>query len=376
MTLFSLFGFKVRLHSSWIFLALLVAWSLAMGYFPAVQEGLSSSEYWLMGFLGVIGLFVSIVFHEFFHSIVARYYKMRMKGITLFIFGGIAEMKDDPPSPKAECLMAIAGPIASVFLWLAFGFLAFVGQIFDWRSSINVVNIYLSQINLILAIFNMIPAFPLDGGRVLRSILWSLKEDIRWATRWASRMGTILGFTLIALGVLGLFGGLGFASIWYILLGVFISVTAKTSYLRLVTKEMLQDESIERFLQPVTVWLSPEMNISMVLNDYFYKYRQRLFPVKSENKLVGCVNIHKISNISAKKRNTLRVEDVMEVCSSELSISTNVDAWQAYQKMIQYNTKELLVIDHQQVVGKIKIKELMEFLNLKLEVEEGRPVAA
>ena len=183
--LFKLLGFTVNIDLSWLILAVLVTWSLAKGLFPYYFEGLSNQVYWWMGIAGAIGLFISIVFHEFCHSIVARHFGLPMKGITLFIFGGVAEMESEPQSPKVEFLMAIMGPVSSVLLGAAFYLASMAGKSVGWPTSVNGVLQYLMVINFVLAGFNLLPAFPLDGGRVLRSILWGIRGNLRWATRIA-----------------------------------------------------------------------------------------------------------------------------------------------------------------------------------------------
>jgi Zn-dependent protease len=202
--LFTLFGFKVRLHISWLIIAVLLAWSLAQGYFPFVVKGLSAGTYWAMGIVGTIALFLCVVLHEFGHSIVARKYGLPMKGITLFIFGGVAEMEDEPQTPKTEFMMAIAGPAVSVVLGAIFYLFSLWGESLSWPMPVNQVLYYLGWINGVLAAFNLIPAFPLDGGRVLRSFLWSRRGNLRTATRTAAKVGSGFGMVLIGFGVLSI----------------------------------------------------------------------------------------------------------------------------------------------------------------------------
>jgi len=170
ISLFKLFGFHVKMDFSWLILALLIVWSLAKGLFPHFYGGFSAATYWIMGIAGAIGLLFSIVFHELWHSLIARKFGLPMKGITLFIFGGVAEMSDQPPSPKAEFFMAIAGPLSSIFLGLGLFLVSFLGSGLGMSKALKGVIEYLAWINLILAGFNLIPAFPLDGGRVLKSL--------------------------------------------------------------------------------------------------------------------------------------------------------------------------------------------------------------
>jgi Zn-dependent protease len=174
VTLFRIFGFEVKIDWSWLILGALIIWSLATGLFPAWYEGLAPSQYWAMGVAGALGLFVSIVFHEFWHSLIARKFGLDMKGITLFLFGGVAEMGDEPPSPRAEFFLAVAGPISSVVLAGAILGLSLLLRGPGPVTPVTGVLRYLGYLNFILAGFNLLPAFPLDGGRVLRAVLWGL----------------------------------------------------------------------------------------------------------------------------------------------------------------------------------------------------------
>ena len=174
LRLFKLLGFEVRIDWSWIIIAVLIAWSLSTGLFPFHYKNLSTQTYWLMGIAGAAGLFLSIIAHEFCHSLVARKYGLPMKGITLFIFGGVAEMGDEVPSPKAEFMMAAVGPLSSIVIAAIFYGIYTLGKV-NFSEPINGIVGYLAFINAILAGFNLVPAFPLDGGRMLRSVLWGWK---------------------------------------------------------------------------------------------------------------------------------------------------------------------------------------------------------
>lgn len=243
--LFKLFGFRVNIDVTWFILAILVTWTLAEEVFPhhlVKDEDFSKPTYWCMGIAGALGLFASIVFHEFCHSLIARRYGLPMKGITLFIFGGVAEMAEEPESPKAEFLMAIAGPISSVVLATGLLFLHMAGKHAVWSEPVNGVLWYLWFINYALAGFNLLPAFPLDGGRVLRSILWAIKGNLLWATKIASRLGSGFGLFLIVMGlfcliIIGDFIG----GIWFGLIGMFIRNASQMSYKQLLTRREISD---------------------------------------------------------------------------------------------------------------------------------------
>ena len=237
--LFKLLGFAVHIDMSWLVLALLITWSLARGLFPYQYEKLSSITYWSMGAAGALGMFASIIFHELCHSLVARRFGLPMKGITLFIFGGVAEMDEEPPSPKAEFFMAIAGPASSILLGL-FGYVVSVaGE--EWLP-VPVAGVleYLTIINFVLAGFNLVPAFPLDGGRVLRSALWQWKKNFRWATRIASKLGSFFGTVLIFLGILNILRGNVIGGIWQSMIGFFLGNAARMSYHQVLMRRALE----------------------------------------------------------------------------------------------------------------------------------------
>lgn len=245
--LLNLMGFEVRLHSSWLILGLLVIVSLAQGFFPMQFPGYPRADYWWMALGGVVGLFFSIVIHEFAHSVVARHYGIPMRGITLFIFGGVAEMGDEPPSAKSEFLMAIAGPLTS-FAIAACSFGIAAGINAGGARGFAAVFSYLAWINAILGIFNLVPAFPLDGGRVLRSALWAKKHDIVKATRIASWFGSAFGVLLILLGIwsiirLNIVGG-----IWWILLGIFVRNASEMSYRQILYRRAMEERSLRELL--------------------------------------------------------------------------------------------------------------------------------
>lgn len=216
--LFNLLGFRVSLDASWFLLAFLIVWTLASGYFPQMLPGENVQTYLWMGIAGAIGLFVSIVLHEFAHAIVARRYDLPIAGITLFIFGGIAEMADEPKSPGVEFQVAIAGPIAS-FAIAAVCYAAGTALTGQDVEQIAAVVQYLALINLALAIFNLLPAFPLDGGRMLRAALWHWQGSLRKATRTASYTGIAVAVMIMALGVLNIIAGAFIAGLWQMLIG-------------------------------------------------------------------------------------------------------------------------------------------------------------
>jgi Zn-dependent protease len=367
--LFTLFGFNVGIDFTWFFLAVLVAWSLAAGLFPAYYKGHSTATYWWMGIAGAIGLFLSIVFHEFWHSVIARRFGLPMKGITLFIFGGVAEMEDEPPNAKTELLMAIAGPISSVVLGGLFLAVYRGGLAADWPQPVWGVLQYLGWLNIILAIFNMIPAFPLDGGRVLRSILWAVKGDLRWSTRIAAAFGSGMGVFLIVLGLLSLLGGNVIGGIWYFLIGMFIRGAAQMSYRQVLIRNALGGEPVARFMQANPVTVPPSISIRELVEDYFYQYHYKMFPVSSNGALEGCISSKQVKAIPRELWEQQRVQDVLVSCSTETMVTPQTDAMKALSLMNRTGNSRLLVVEGDHLVGVITLKDMLRFLDLKMDLE-------
>lgn len=371
LKLFRLSGFEVGVDLSWIIIAVLIAWSLSMGYFPSKFQNLSAVTYWIMGIAGTLGLFISIILHEFAHSLVARKMGLPMKGITLFIFGGIAEMSDEPPSAKAEFLMAIAGPLASVVLASVF-YAIYAGLTgVEGRGAFSVVVVYLAFINLVLAIFNLLPAYPLDGGRVLRAILWHTKKDLRRATRISSRIGSGFGIFLIIAGVVRVLYGNFIGGMWLFLVGLFLNGAAKASYRQLIARKALEGEPLQRFMNTEPVTVSPSLTLDRLVEDYIYRHHFKLFPVVEDQKLIGCIRFQDIRSIDRENWASTQVRDLMQPCTHENTIEPQADAVQALSKMSKGSASRLMVVDHGHLEGIIALKDMLKFLSNKVELENS-----
>ncbi len=367
--LFTLYGFSVGIDLSWFFLAVLVAWSLASYLFPSYYGGYSAGVYWAMGVAGAIGLFLSIVFHEFWHSMVARRSGLPMKGITLFIFGGVAEMEDEPASAGAEFFMAIVGPISSLVLGGIFWLLYRGAAVAGWSASVWGVLQYLGWLNIILAVFNLIPAFPLDGGRVLRSILWAIKGNLRWATGVAAAFGSAFGILLIILGFFTFLGGGFITGVWYFLIGLFVRSAARMSYRQVLIRGALGGESIARFMEPNPIVVPPSLSLRQLVDDYFYRYHYKMFPVAADGRLMGCITTTQIKDVPRQEWDQRHVQEVLTSCSVENTIPPDTDAMKALAIMNRTGNSRLLVVEGDHLMGVITLKDMLRFLDLKLDLE-------
>ena len=369
INLFKLLGFEVRVDLSWIVIAVLVTWSLSKGLFPFQYKGLSPANYWTMGVIGALGLFASIIFHELSHSLIARRYGLPMKGITLFIFGGVAEMDDEPPNSKAEFMMAIAGPVASVLIGFVFLVIYQMAVVAGLPLLVNGVFQYLYYINFLLAIFNMIPAFPLDGGRVLRSILWGIKGNLRWATRISSSIGNAFGIFLLIMGIFNILRGNFINGMWWALIGLFVQSAAKGSYEQLITRRALEGETVRRFMKSDPVTVAPSTTIARLVEDYIYQHHFKMFPVVESGHMIGCITTRQVKEIPKEEWGQKTVGEVVTTCSPDNTIGADEDAVKALSKMNQTRASRLLVTDNGRLAGVISLKDLLEFLSLKVELE-------
>lgn len=370
VTLFRLFGFTVRIDASWLLLAVLIVWSLAGGYFPQLLAGYDTETYVWMGIAGAIGLLFSIVFHELSHSLVARRFGMPIEGITLFLFGGVAEMHEEPTSAKGEFLMAVAGPLASLLLAVLFyGLSALDGS--AAATPVTALLDWLAFVNLILAIFNLVPAFPLDGGRMLRAALWGWKGDLEWATRIAARAGSAFGVMLMILAVVNLIYGNVIGALWYFLIGLFVRGAANMGYVQTVTKRTLGDDTVARFMRRQPIAVDPDLRVDRLIEDYVYRHYFRVFPVVAGERLIGLVTLDDVKKVARDRWVDTRVAEIMDGASPDNCIRADAPALDALNRMREKGFSKLMVTEGSKLIGIVTLRDLLGFLSLKLDLEEG-----
>lgn len=371
IALFELMGFKVKMDLSWVFISLLIAWSLAQGYFPEIAKGLSPLTYWAMGIAGVVGLFASLVLHELSHSLVARRFGLPIRGITLFIFGGVAEMEEEPAKAKTELLMAIAGPIFSAALAAALLGSAMIAEAQGLPEPLLAVMYYLALMNGVLAVFNLIPAFPLDGGRVLRAALWRWKGDLHWATTIACRLGATFGLALIAFAVFSVLTGNLFGAVWLFLIGIFIRQASAQSYQQMLLRDALAGNRVRKFMTSSPVVVPPDITVRALVDDFVYRYGFDLFPVIQGSRLLGCVGTAQIRAIPREQWEQAKVREIMLPCSEDNVIDVDEEATRTLALMTRTGNSRLMVTERGRLVGIISLKDMLKPFALKSELESG-----
>jgi len=369
VTLFKLLGFDIKVDLSWLFLAVLVTWTLADNLFPSLYEGYGTGIYWRMGIAGALGLFASIVLHELAHSVVARRYGIPIRGITLFIFGGVAEMGAEPSSAKAEFRMAIAGPIASAALAVLFNWAHGFSVSLGLGDPVSGVLVYLSSINAILAIFNLIPAFPLDGGRALRAFLWERKNDLRWATKVSSKIGGAFGFALIIVGFISLFQGNIVGGVWWFLIGMFLRNAASASYMQLRAKDMFGSEPISHFMTPDPETVTPWISVESLVEDHIYQSHHQCYPVVEEGKPIGIVGTREVRGLPLEERANTPVGQIMQAMTPDITVAPGTEAIEVLSRMNRTANSRLLVVESGRLIGIVTLKDLIGFLSVRLDLE-------
>jgi Zn-dependent protease/CBS domain-containing protein len=367
--LFRLLGLPVYIDLTWIIILLLITVSLTQVIEdPKVAPGLERAAYWLLGLAGAVTFFVCIVLHEFGHAVVARAVGIPIGGITLFLFGGVAEMQDEPRTARSEFGMAIAGPLVSAILTALFFVLAEVGDRVGWARAAVAWLGMMGTLNLYVLIFNLIPAFPLDGGRVLRSIIWGISGNLLRATYWASLLGQGFAWLLIAYGVFRVLGHDWFGGFWMGLIGLFLANAARSSYRQVLIRQTLSGEPVSRFMNREPIVVPPTLNLRHWVEDYVYRYHRKAFPVASDGRLEGYIGTRVLQNYPRDEWDRRTVGEVMRHDLDRVTVRPDADALHALQQMQKTGNSRLIVTDGDRLVGIISLKDLLRFLQLRLEM--------
>lgn len=369
---FRAFGFPVSVHPSWLLVLGLLTWSLATGWFPLRWPRLSTTTYWAMGAVGALALFACIVLHELAHALVARRRGMPIGGITLFLFGGVAQLGEEPPTAASEFLVAVAGPIASALIGLAAWLAVALGRSAGWPAAVVGVLDYVAVVNFVLIAFNAVPAFPLDGGRVLRSVLWRVRGDIRWATRVASAIGSAFGALLVVLGILSVFAGSLLGGVWLALIGLFVRAAAQGGYRQVVVREMLEGEPVARFMDTRVTAVSPFLSIRDLVEGHTYRERANVHPVAENGRLLGTITSTAVKSVPRERWHDVLVRDLVEPPSPDGQIPDDADALEAFRRMSGSGQRRLVVVGARGVVGMLRLEDLLEFVKIRTELE-GEP---
>lgn len=375
-TIITVFGFSIRVDPSWVLIAALITWSLYQHTFPLALPGLSPWTYAAMAVLGMLLFFASLVGHELAHAITARHFGVETQNITLFLFGGVAELAHEPEKAMHEFWIALAGPLMSLGLATAFWtFAATGGLVFGTGPVIEVLR-YLALINLVLAIFNLLPAFPLDGGRILRAWLWQRSGDILAATETAAQSGTILAYALIALGLLGLFQGAVVAGFWQILIGLFVLAAARSSLDAQRTRTLLGPHEVQALMTTPVVTTGAKTTLAVLVNQIILPKRIGFVPVVEEGQLLGHIDTDVITSIDRENWTNTTVDDVFVERDHAVCIPPNMPVLDLFERIAGTGRRKFMVVDGKQLVGVVSLSDLTRYLGLLAVLGKGHEAAA
>jgi Zn-dependent protease/CBS domain-containing protein len=363
--LFRIAGIDIGIHFSWVFIFVLISWSLAQGFFPQKYPGWSVSTYWIIAVASALLLFVSVLIHELAHSLVARSRGLPVSSITLFIFGGVSNLQEEPSKASVEFSMAIVGPLTSLILaGICWGLLYTLSS---RTTPAGAMLYYLALINALLAAFNILPGFPLDGGRVLRSILWGAMKDLARATNIAATVGYIFGWALVAYGIYSLFTGNFLGGLWIAFIGWFLSSAAESSRKQFNLREHLTGIKVKDVMKVNSETVARDATVDSVVRNIFYKDKGRAALVLNDDHLSGIVTITDVKKLPHDKWTETRVDQIMT--STPLYSVTEEDDLSTAMKLIdQHDVNQIIVLHAGKPAGLLSRADIIRFLQVSQEL--------
>lgn len=381
-----IFGIDIRVDLTWVLIFVLVTWNLSLVFAQSHPDW----SRWLATGLALIAsilFFISVLVHEMAHSLVAKSRGMPVRYIKLFLFGGVSNIEREPPSPAAEFLMALVGPLTSIllglFLVVAGGFTAPFGEavadpavVVAQLGPLTTLLMWLGSINIFLGFFNLIPAFPLDGGRILRAILWTSMDNLRRATRWASQTAQGIGWLMILVGISMIFGvqfpflGGGVSGgLWLAFIGWFLNRSAVLGYRQVVVQDILEDVPVARMMRSNPPSVSPGISVAELVHEGIMVKDDHAFPVVDEGRLAGLVTLEDVRAIPRTSWSRTKVREIMTPARQLVSVTAEEDAAEALNKLQARDVRQLPVMRNGSLAGLLRRRDIVKWLQLHSETE-------
>lgn len=369
LQIFTIKKIPIKLHFTLIIVFFLISWTLATGFMPHYYPNLTTSQYWMMGIIGAMILFVSILLHELSHSLLSIRYGIHVNQIILFIFGGISDIKDETKEFKKEFKIAVVGPITSYALsglfWILFILVSFLNDnqqnIGNSLSSVEGILLYSSMVNLIIGSFNLIPAFPLDGGRMLRAGLTKWKNDFDLATGIASKIGIAISFGIIGLGFIAILKGSFLSGFWLIIIGWFINSGAQTYLDQNELSTRVKGIKLREIMNINFIAVNPDLKMSELIRDYFNVYWKSAFPViNGDKRLVGMITTDAISKKNRIENEDKKVSEMMIPVSELIVMSPDKEVNDALKQLFRKRMSRVFIEDKEsQLVGLVSKSDIL-----------------
>jgi Zn-dependent protease/CBS domain-containing protein len=368
-TLGRIAGIRVGVNWSWIVVFALIVWTLSQSIFPRMNEGLSDATYLGMAIAAALLFFVSLLMHEYGHALVARREGMEIEGITLWLFGGVARFKGMFPSAGAEFRIAIAGPVVSLVLGCLFVLFAWLARA---PEAVDAVAAWLGYINLTLLVFNLLPALPLDGGRVLRSVLWAARNDFAWATRIAAWVGRAFGYLFIAVGLGFLFFQGAFSGAWLAFIGWFLLQAAGAEDRYLLARQALAGLRVLDLMVRDPVTAKPDMTLGTFMDELVSQRRYTTYPVVEDGRAVGLLPFRCVAEVPRREWDTRLVRDCMIPRDRVPVVGETDDLIDAAAELASSDVNRALVLDGDRLVGLLSVTDVARALQIRQ--LRGRPI--
>ena len=370
-----IFGIDIYIHISWVIILVLLTWSLAVGWFPVLYHGFSAVTYWVLGFIAAVLLFVSVLLHELAHSLVARARGLPVKNITLYIFGGVSNIEKEPGSPGIEFQIAVVGPLTSLLIGvLAFVLFFLLGQ---YSSALAAILWYLGLANILLGIFNLIPGFPLDGGRVLRSIVWKIDGNLRRATRIVTVVGQIIAYLFILVGIWLFFVGYFIDGLWLGFIGWFLLSSAQSANSEVMLQSVFRGVTVSEVMNTAPTTVPANISLQKLVDEYFLPLGLRSAFVIQGDRLAGLITLSDIRHVPREEWGQTPVglamipRDRLHIVSPQQSLNDVLPL------MAGRDVNQLPVVQDERLVGVLSRDAIVRYLEIRrnLGLEDGQKAA-
>jgi len=353
-------GIPIGLDYSWFLIFVLLTWSFAVNYYPAEFHDWAAPTYWLTGAATAILLFVSVLIHELGHSVIALRYKIPIRNITLFLFGGVAQMAAEPTSASAEFWISIAGPATSFGLAALFYlFTGFVGAVPPLLGLVK----YLAYMNFSLVVFNLLPGFPLDGGRVFRAIVWGLSHNFQKATRIAAGAGRFVAFLFIVLGVWQVFAGNIGNGLWIAFIGWFLDSAASSQVQQQRVQSLLAGHKVSSAMNRRFIEIPANVSVQQLVDKHILTSGGRAFVVKRKNKVAGLLTLHRVREVPRAQWSATRVDQVMIPEAHMKRTRPDAELWECFSAMNRDGVNQLPVMTHGEISGMLTREDIITYIH-------------
>lgn len=368
-------GIDIYINISWIVILVFLTWSLAVNWFPSIYPGWSAATYWITSLIAAVLLFVSVLLHELAHSVVARRRGLPVHNITLFIFGGVSNIEQEPTSPGVEFQMAIVGPVVSILIGVVCYLLLL--PIRGLNSPVAGILGYLALTNVTLGIFNLIPGFPLDGGRVLRSIVWRVTGSLRRATRVATIVGEVIAYLLILAGIWLFFTGDIIGGIWTGFIGWFLLSSARSANSQVMLQSMFRGVKVSQVMNPAPITVPANISLQKLVDEYFLPLGLRSAIVTQGDQLAGLITLGDIRHVAREKWSETPVGFAMIPLDRLHVVYPQQNLNDVMPLMAGQDVNQLPVVQDGRVVGVLSRDSIMRFLETRrgLGLEDLRKAA-